>query len=218
LDKKGVAMIYFIQDLESKRIKIGESDDPTIRIKQIMTSLPSKNGCEILAVMPGGIKREGELHQKFSQYHSRGEWYEASNEIISFVLESIKGELNLCRVCGALSLSKPDISDIKNHSIIHKTMRNGVLPYEMREVLKKVGWSALYNKDKPITISQLNSDDAKRLIAFSWWARAKQNGINEKMFDDFMLDQFDYLDAKFDNSGNFKEVSKRNNERWGKFG
>ena len=211
-------MIYFIQDLESKRIKIGESDDPTMRIKQIMTSSSSKKGCVILAVLPGGIKRESEMHKKFSQYHSRGEWYEESDEITCYILELVKSELNICRVCGALSLSKPDISDIKSHSIIHKTMRNGVLPYGMREVLKEVGWSALYNKDEPITVSELRPDEAKRLIAFSWWARAKQNGINDKFFDDFMLDQFEYLDARFDNNGDIKKISKRNNERWEKFG
>jgi hypothetical protein len=211
-------MIYFVQDLDNKRIKIGESDDPTVRIKQIMTGSSSKNGCVILAVFPGGVKRESEMHKKFSQYHSRGEWYEASDEIISYVLGLIKGEFNICRVCGTLSLSKPDISDIKNHSAIHKTMRNGVLPYGMREVLKEIGWSALYDKDKPVTVSELTPDEAKRLIAFSWWARAKQNGINDKFFDDFMLDQFEYLDARFDDNGDAKKISKRNSERWGKFG
>lgn len=211
-------MIYFIQDLENKRIKIGESDDPTMRIKQIMTSSSSRNGCVILAVLPGGAKRENEMHKMFSQYHSRGEWYEASDEIIIYILGLIKNELNMCRVCGTLSLSKPDIDDIKGHSLIHKTMRNGVLPYGMREVLKEIGWSVLYNKDKPNTVSELRPDDAKRLIAFSWWARAKQNGINDKFFDDFMLDQFEYLDAKFGNNGDIKRISRRNNERWGKFG
>jgi hypothetical protein len=211
-------MIYFIQDLENKRIKIGESDDPTMRIKQIMTSSSSKKGCKILAVLPGGVKRESEMHKRFSQYHSRGEWYEASDEIISYIRGLIKSELNICRVCGALSLSEPDISDIKWHSTIHKTMRNGVLPYGMREILKEIGWNVLYNKNKPFSISELGPDDAKRLIAFSWWARTKQNGISDKFFDDFMLDHFEYLDAKFDNNGDVKEISKRNTNRWGKFG
>lgn len=210
-------MIYFIQDQDNKRIKIGESDDPTNRIKQILTASSAVNGCEILAVIPGGKKREDELHNKFQKYHSHREWFSESQELVEYIEAFISHDFNICRVCGSISLSKPIIEDIKGHARIHKTMRNGVLPYNMRELLKEIGWGVLYSKEKPAIFSDIKKDDAKRLIAFSWWARSMQNGISEKWFDDFMLDQFEYLDARFGEAGNYKELNKRNQERWGKF-
>ncbi len=216
-------MIYFLQDTENKRIKIGTSNDPSIRIKAANTMSSAPDGCEILAVISGGRYREGELQKRFDKYKSHREWYDDGEELIKYVGSFSSGGVKICRICGTMVLIKPNIEgelhDIKNHARIHREMIKGVLPYGMRELVKNVGWGVLYGAEEPSYFNEIKKEDAKRLIAFSWWSRARQNGIDDKDFEDFMLDHIEYLDAKFgDSSKDFRTLHKRNNERWGDFG
>ncbi len=56
----------------------------------------------------------------------------------------------------------------------------------------------------------------KRVIVYAWWARAKQAGIPDKAFEDYILD---YLDNR--ESGDQVRLSQLIallDERWGEYG
>lgn len=77
--------IYFIRD--DGYIKIGLSADPWRRLASFQTS--HHNELELLAVMPGGADLEAGLHRAFAQYAKRGEWFEESPALLTFI-ETIK--------------------------------------------------------------------------------------------------------------------------------
>lgn len=78
--------VYFIQNKLTKKIKIGLSKDPYKRMREL------QNACGdpldiILFVNTGGEDKliEQNLHERFSDSRSIGEWFEPSNEIMSFI-------------------------------------------------------------------------------------------------------------------------------------
>ena len=81
--------IYFIQSEKGGAIKIGLSKNPEERLNELQTSTPYK--LKLLAKIKGDISKERELHRRFARYRIRGEWFEASNELLSYI-EQIKEE------------------------------------------------------------------------------------------------------------------------------
>jgi hypothetical protein len=39
--------------------------------------------------MPGGTKKESELHAKFKDYHDHHEWYFPGDDLIDYIIEQI---------------------------------------------------------------------------------------------------------------------------------
>tara|TARA_Y100001937_G_C7123804_1_gene333899 strand:- start:322 stop:1113 length:792 start_codon:yes stop_codon:yes gene_type:complete len=79
-------LVYFIESLESKKIKIGTSKNPKARLKQLQTSNPSQ--LKILKVIPGGFAKEFQIHRKFSQSRVCGEWFKDSEELRKYIEEA----------------------------------------------------------------------------------------------------------------------------------
>ena len=80
-----ISMIYFIQNTETKHIKIGYSDNVRNRLSSLQTTSPHE--LAILTICEGGIEVEKELHDKFNNYYVRGEWFNPSEELISYINE-----------------------------------------------------------------------------------------------------------------------------------
>ena len=80
-----ISMIYFIQNTETKHIKIGYSDNVRNRLSDLQISSPHE--LTILTICEGGIELEKELHNKFNDYYVRGEWFNPSEELINYVNE-----------------------------------------------------------------------------------------------------------------------------------
>lgn len=78
-------MIYFIQNTETKHIKIGYSDNVRSRLSDLQISSPYE--LAILTICEGGIEVEKELHDKFNGHYVRGEWFNPSEELISYINE-----------------------------------------------------------------------------------------------------------------------------------
>lgn len=76
-------MVYFIQNTDTKHIKIGYSDNVKKRFSQLQTTSPQE--LTILTMCEGGIELEKELHNKFNDYYVRGEWFNPSEELISYI-------------------------------------------------------------------------------------------------------------------------------------
>ncbi len=213
-------MIYIIQSQFDKRIKIGHSENPIIRLRQLRTGSSSPGQYVIKTILPGGSKRESDLKNRFKEFHSHGEWFNPVSELLDFLaLETgEKKTLKHCRVCGAFYLSMPNDDDIKQHCKIHKNIRQGVYPYNVREFMKEIAWAMLEGDGEEIILStHHDKEELKRIVVYAWWEREREKGMPDYEFDDFVLDYMDYLDARL--SGNEEElkiVKKFLEKHWGR--
>jgi hypothetical protein len=81
----GMDIVYFLR--AGDFIKIGKATgNPMSRIATLKTGCPFK--IDVMAYMPGGIAEERELHKKFSNLKSHGEWFHADPALIEHI-ESI---------------------------------------------------------------------------------------------------------------------------------
>lgn len=74
-------MIYFVQS--GNHVKIGYAFNPRKRIYELQISHP--NQLHPLLIITGSFDIEHELHHKFKQYKTHGEWFELSDEIKMFI-------------------------------------------------------------------------------------------------------------------------------------
>lgn len=65
---------YAISAGEEKPVKIGKSDDPTKRLKELQTSHHEE--LHLIWQAPGGHALEAHLHEVFADRHIRGEWFD----------------------------------------------------------------------------------------------------------------------------------------------
>jgi hypothetical protein len=80
--------IYFIQDVETKEVKIGLSANPKARLRQIQTGHPHQ--LVLVRVVQGGmIGDERHLHRMLRHLHIRGEWFRGDMCIDSVIEEMI---------------------------------------------------------------------------------------------------------------------------------
>ena len=81
--RQRAALVYFMA--EGDKIKIGHSVNPKQRARGLKTHSPLK----ILLTLPGGAKRERQLHKQFSQFliHGTKEWFWRRPEILKFIAE-----------------------------------------------------------------------------------------------------------------------------------
>ncbi|MFI6530765.1 GIY-YIG nuclease family protein [Streptomyces uncialis] len=69
-----VSSVYAVGAERLASVKIGTSASPQQRVSQLQTGLPVT--LSILAVFPGGTRLERALHEYFSAYRTRGEWFD----------------------------------------------------------------------------------------------------------------------------------------------
>lgn len=75
--------VYFIQD-EGVDIKIGFSErDPMARLSAMQTGNPRE--LRLLAFMDGSRSTEAMLHEKFSEFRVRGEWFRPEPYLLGFI-------------------------------------------------------------------------------------------------------------------------------------
>jgi hypothetical protein len=80
-------MIYFIQLITVERpIKVGTTNNLIRRIQNIASSAPGE--LRVLGIMPGGIKEERALHEKFWYARTYGEWFAPVGDLIKFIDEN----------------------------------------------------------------------------------------------------------------------------------
>lgn len=80
--------VYFIRAVRLGLIKIGIANDLAARIRALRTSSPDR--LELLGVIPGGGKvHETELHRRFAEHRSHGEWFFPVPELMA-VIEDAK--------------------------------------------------------------------------------------------------------------------------------
>lgn len=78
--------LYFIQDRDSGLIKIGESDNPDVRLSQLKGKQHGHN-LIILCAVPQYVPMEKVLHWKFVNSRYNGEWFYPTNDLLTYIEE-----------------------------------------------------------------------------------------------------------------------------------
>ena len=76
-------MIYFIQDTNSKAVKIGHGNNPLKRLAACQTGTPFP--LSMVGTLPGGAAEESLLHDQFEAFHLRGEWFKGEPELLDMI-------------------------------------------------------------------------------------------------------------------------------------
>ncbi|MGE4419997.1 MAG: GIY-YIG nuclease family protein [Sulfurimonas sp.] len=79
-------MVYFIKNIDTGRIKIGFSDTPTKRLKELQTG--NDNKLVLIKTIAGDKNKEASLHEMFSHLRSNGEWFDPDDELLQFIKET----------------------------------------------------------------------------------------------------------------------------------
>lgn len=74
--------VYFIQ-CASGEIKIGTARDVAQRLNRLQTAHPE--ALRVLAVLPGGLGLERELHERFADIRVGGEWFAPAPRLVGFI-------------------------------------------------------------------------------------------------------------------------------------
>ena len=88
--------IYLIKNLEESYYKIGVSNNPNLRLKQLNTGNSAE--LNIISTYPTefAYKIEGALHRKYSYLRKNGEWFDLSiKEDNEFIKNCINIENNI---------------------------------------------------------------------------------------------------------------------------
>lgn len=73
--------IYFVQCGEF--VKIGYTANPNSRMSKFKTNNPYE--CRLVALIDGGKIIEAQMHERFAEFHHRGEWYRCGDALMSFI-------------------------------------------------------------------------------------------------------------------------------------
>lgn len=78
-------MIYLILCEQTETCKIGFSNNPEKRIKELQTSNPYQ--LSLISVIEGDINLEKQLHSRFRKFKIKGEWFSSNKLIIDYFSE-----------------------------------------------------------------------------------------------------------------------------------
>jgi hypothetical protein len=77
-------MIYYIACTATQRLKIGYTrGEPEVRLKQLQTGSAAE--LRLIACHDGTQDDERCIHSLLAAYRIRGEWFEASDEVLAFL-------------------------------------------------------------------------------------------------------------------------------------
>lgn len=104
-----------------------------------------------------------------------------------------------CRITGQSYSRTAD--EQRRHLKALELVARGGLPYAVREAIKDAGWALV----KSVKTTDASIEVGKAMICFSYWARARQNGIADERFEEFMQDHFAFVDSQASPVGNARE-------------
>jgi hypothetical protein len=79
------AFVYLLHDSEQDLFKIGYSENPIRRFKQISDA--NNNYIELIGYIVGSKTNEAILHRRFKAYRRKLEWFDSSLDIIEYFKE-----------------------------------------------------------------------------------------------------------------------------------
>lgn len=81
-------MIYFIEAVGGKAIKIGFSGEPSIRLRQLQTASPYP--LQIMGMFDGTLWQERQIHEYLKGLPFEGEWYPRAAQVIWDMLSAAR--------------------------------------------------------------------------------------------------------------------------------
>ena len=87
MSRYGEGIVYFVLDATNReqRVKIGYSTNLVERLKALANQTLSQSKPLLLAVEPGGMEREQELHWEFKDQRLYGEWFRYGGDLTLYV-------------------------------------------------------------------------------------------------------------------------------------
>lgn len=78
-------IVYFATTWEQENfpIKIGTTVSQGARFRALQNALPWR--LEVLTTIDGGVKKEAELHRRFSNFRLEGEWFERHKDLMDYI-------------------------------------------------------------------------------------------------------------------------------------
>lgn len=86
--KDEIFFIYFIGMLNDSIIKIGISNDPQKRLKELQVANPYE--LRLIFMFRGDESKEIQLHEKFVEYNIRGEWFYNIGKLKEYVNQILR--------------------------------------------------------------------------------------------------------------------------------
>jgi hypothetical protein len=83
---KNINMVYLIKSFSNNKCKIGYTINVIKRLAELQTGNPHLLSVEYV-IIDGNRKLEKELHVKFDQYRTKGEWFTCNQEIDNYFIE-----------------------------------------------------------------------------------------------------------------------------------
>ena len=71
--RERASFVYFIQHGDHGPIKVGWAHDPEQRRRELQTGNPEQ--LHVRQLVPGGRDLEGQIHNRFADWHLQGEWF-----------------------------------------------------------------------------------------------------------------------------------------------
>lgn len=71
--------VYFLHAMGTDLVKVGWTRSLPHRIRSLSTGCPHK--LRLLAIIPGSIEQELELHRSLAPYRKNGEWFELTHPV-----------------------------------------------------------------------------------------------------------------------------------------
>lgn len=159
-------MVYFIGTKQYKFVKIGVTGNVRNRLYQLNASCPFY--LEVFLVLEGNYKLEKYLHDLFSKYNTKAEWFTLSPEIKEFIsspiIPNIKNDtsgnkrtnvdteqlINLYK-SGKSNIEIADIMNISIHTV-RRRIKDHKLAFRYRTYKnsKPSGYYKKYNDNKKL--------------------------------------------------------------------
>ena len=75
--------VYFIQAANGGPIKIGKATNPISRMRELQTSFYEQ--FRIVGIIKLDYTIEADIHEEFSEFRLRGEWFAPCQKLLSFI-------------------------------------------------------------------------------------------------------------------------------------
>jgi hypothetical protein len=79
--KQGV--VYFIRNGVRDRVKIGFSENHKVRLSSLQGASP--DALMLIGTLPGTVKFERRMHERFKAYREKGEWFRVEGKLATFL-------------------------------------------------------------------------------------------------------------------------------------
>jgi hypothetical protein len=123
--------VYFIRAGENGPVKIGHGNVPEQRLDAMQTG--NHEILRIIRLMPGSMRIEALVHARFAPLKIRGEWYQYSDEMLTFSLDPKKVDVPLHPIKArivqmGMTAFELSVATSVSKSAISKILRGGRTP------------------------------------------------------------------------------------------